>query len=730
MTDAEYSAARDYYRVPTTGASMQFWGGAGAPYQYDYYKENDPNTKADDALTGMGEHDESARSMWAGYNSQQYVGALNKSAAQRTALDKARLESPGAIGQALIRPDLVGLNSLGMSGAELAFYDPNLLAKYGITLTPQQQSAIASQLANSTPQAQDDGDGGFGLMQLAMLVAAVYSGGAALGAWGAGAGVAAGATTASGMLAAESAALLAEGFTAAEVAGSLAGLGNAAQIGSVLTAAGISSATAATLAGDVVSGILTGANVGSVAPAGWTQSAWDGLMSGNYSAVTGANAGSGAMDFSNLGDLWNYGGNSTPDFTSMIGPGGDVNSAIDAIQQYAAQNPGFDPMQAMQQVNNAASGGDWTNFLNTGAIGDPSTAMSMMQRLQSMGLSPTDALKAVKSAMSGGDSIAGRALSGGLGAIGGALTGNAAVDAAKIKAQSDIATAQLAADHAKFKPYGMTTFAGQSNFIKDAQGNVIGAGYTAAPWAKSQQDALLGMSVDALDQYRAAPGMFAPMGTAGQRAMSLGNQYLATDPQAQAQKYMNDQQALLATGRERDMNQMLTGEFNRGTYGLGVGATSTGMGAANPRMEAMLNAQRQQDLGLAAQATQGGMDYAKFGTGMVGLGGDLTKGMLAGQTAAFDPYKTALGGASTIEGLAQQPLTLGADLGKANMNTGAASLLMQGGLSANQANQNAGSFSPWGNLLSGAANQVSNYQNQQQQQQQNQQLMNALAWGK
>jgi hypothetical protein len=329
-----------------------------------------------------------------------------------------------------------------------------------------------------------------------------------------------------------------------------------------------------------------------------------------------------------------------------------------------------------------------------------------------------NATKAINSLFGGdtGGSLAGRLLSGGLGAIGGALTGNAAVDAAKIKAQSDLATAQTAADAAKFKPYGMTTFAGASNFQKDAQGNVIGANYSAAPWAKAQQDALLGQSNQMLSQYQNAPSQFAPMGAAGQRAMALGNQYLAQDPQAQAMKYMQDQQALLATGRDRDASNMLTGEFNRGTYGLATGATGQ-MGAANPRLEAMYNAQRQQDLGLAAQATQGGMDYAKFGAGMVGTGGDLTRGMYTGQTAAFDPYKTALGGATTIEGLAQQPLTLGADLGKMNMNSGAAGLLMQGGLSANNSTQQANAYSPWGNMLSGAANQVQNYNNQQQQQQ-------------
>jgi hypothetical protein len=52
-----------------------------------------------------------------------------------------------------------------------------------------------------------------------------------------------------------------------------------------------------------------------------------------------------------------------------------------------------------------------------------------------------------------------------------------------------------------------------------------------------------------------------------------------------------------------------------------------------------------------------------------------------------------------------------------NMNSGAAGLLMQGGLSANNSTQQANAYSPWGNMLSGAANQVQNYNNQQQQQQ-------------
>jgi hypothetical protein len=302
-------------------------------------------------------------------------------------------------------------------------------------------------------------------------------------------------------------------------------------------------------------------------------------------------------------------------------------------------------------------------------------------------------------------------LSGGLSAVGGLLSGNAAQNAAQTTANAQLEAARIAADAARFRPIGVTTRFGQSNFTRDAQGNVTGAGYTLTPDIRAQQDALMAQSGNMLTQYQNAPAAFAPMGVAGQTAMTLGNQYLATDPQAQAQKYYNDQQALLATGRERDTNNMLTGEFNRGTYGLSTGSTSTGMMGANPRLEALYNAQRQQDLGLAAQATQGGMDYAKFGAGMAGTGGDLTRAMYQGQTAAFDPYRTALTGAQTLEGLGQNALTMGMDLGRQTSNAVSGGLLAQGMNNAAQTMQPANAYSPWGAMLSGAGNTVANYAN-------------------
>jgi hypothetical protein len=153
------------------------------------------------------------------------------------------------------------------------------------------------------------------------------------------------------------------------------------------------------------------------------------------------------------------------------------------------------------------------------------------------------------------------------------------------------------------------------------------------------------------------------------------------------------------------------------------------MMGSNPRLEALYNAQRQQDLGLAANATQGGMDYAKFGAGMMDIGGALTRGMYQGQTAAYDPYKTALGGAQTLEGLGQNAMDLGVNMGKVTNNAQSGALLAGGMNAAAQTQANA-AYSPWGTALMAGGNALNQLQGQQQAQQQSQlnnQLLMALA---
>lgn len=300
----------------------------------------------------------------------------------------------------------------------------------------------------------------------------------------------------------------------------------------------------------------------------------------------------------------------------------------------------------------------------------------------------------------------------GLNTLAGQAQAEAAKEAAKTQADAQIRAAQIAADAAKFKPVGVTTGFGSSQFGFDANGNLTSAGYNLTPEMQRQRDALLGISGGMLEQFQGSQAATAGMGTAAQRAMALGNQYLATDPQAQAQKYYADQMALLSPTRAADMAKLQAEMQAQGRGGFAIGGGVGGQGAANPQLQALLNAQMQQNTQLAANATQGGMDYTKFGAGLAGTGGDLLSSMYGTQTAAFNPYKTALGGAQTIEGLGQNALGLGIDLGKTatTASTNAGKLLSGGMTDAAATMAPANAYSPWANLLAGGANALQNYQ--------------------
>ncbi len=297
-------------------------------------------------------------------------------------------------------------------------------------------------------------------------------------------------------------------------------------------------------------------------------------------------------------------------------------------------------------------------------------------------------------------------LGGAMNTLGGYLQSEKAVAAAQDTAKAQVLAAQIAADAAKFRPVGVTTAFGSSKYGYDANGNLVSAGYQLNPATLAQQQSLLGLSDTLLSQYAAGQGAAIPMGEAGKRAMQLGQGYLGADPAAQAKMFYDQQQALLAPTRERQYSDLETRLLQQGRLGLATGGTST-LGAANPELEALMNAQRMQDLQLAANATQGGMDYAKFGAGMVGTGGDLLKGMYGTQAAAFAPYQTAIGGASMLEQLGQNAMDLGTSIG-AKTSTAAANagqLTAQGMLGAAQTNQ-AAAYSPWASLLAGGANAI------------------------
>ena len=305
----------------------------------------------------------------------------------------------------------------------------------------------------------------------------------------------------------------------------------------------------------------------------------------------------------------------------------------------------------------------------------------------------------------------GRMIQMGAGLAGSYLNNQAAADAATKQADAQIRAAQIAADAAKFRPVGVTTNFGSSNFGYDTNGNLTSAGYNLDPRLKAQQDQLMQHSGGLMNQYTNAQAATSPMGQAAQRAMTLGNQYLATDPQAQAAKYLADQTGLLAPGRAQDLAGLQAQMNAQGRTGFAMGGGVNGQMAANPEMQAYWNARMQQDAQLAANATQGGMDYAKFGLGTVGSGGDMLSGMYRTQAGAEQPYQTALGVAQGIEGMGQQALTMGMDMGSATTAASAAAGRLQGQGMMNAADTMApvNAYSPWGSLLSGGSDMMQQY---------------------
>jgi hypothetical protein len=172
----------------------------------------------------------------------------------------------------------------------------------------------------------------------------------------------------------------------------------------------------------------------------------------------------------------------------------------------------------------------------------------------------------------------------------------------------------------------------------------------------------------------------------------LGQQYMAQTPEQAAQQWMASQQAALAPQREQAMSGLMNRLAQTGTQGLGVAQAGGGM--ANPLAQAFANAQAQQDLQLAAQAQEQGRAQTQFGTGLFA---DALR--LAG--GAYSPLSTQLQQAQGIEGLGQQALTLGADLGKANVNTTGANALFQGGNAAAQALGAVQGYNPLASTLMG-----------------------------
>jgi hypothetical protein len=281
--------------------------------------------------------------------------------------------------------------------------------------------------------------------------------------------------------------------------------------------------------------------------------------------------------------------------------------------------------------------------------------------------------------------------SAGAGLIGSLISGNSAKKAAQASADAQIKAAQIAADAQRFRPVGVTTAFGSSNFGTDAQGNLTSAGYTLSPEMARQRDFLLQQAgSQGLDLAQQA-------GVAGQGLFNLGQGYLAQSPEAAAQQYMQRQQAALAPGQEQALANIRNQQQQQGRAGLAVGATMAGgMGASNPELQAYYNSLAQTNLDLAGRAQAEGRAQTQFGTGLLGSGIDIT-------SQGYNPYKTQFGLAQGLETAGQGALDIGSALGGRAATAGAnvGQTLFRGGVGAADAMQAANSYSPFGAALSG-----------------------------
>jgi len=367
--------------------------------------------------------------------------------------------------------------------------------------------------------------------------------------------------------------------------------------------------------------------------------------------------------------------------------------------------------------------------------------------------------------------IAGATLAGGL------LSGNATANASREQAAAQRYAADKAAEEARFRPVGVSgsRYGTTSSQVDPATGRVTGMSYALTPEMQARQNEFQRLADAEQARLSGSYGMFDPLRTAGQQLFGMGQRYLdqpqdqrigqmasgylggpsqgsqaltglglkyvGQDPQDVEQQYMKRQMALLAPGREQESANLQNQLFQQGRGGLSVGATSTGMGATTPELQALANARAQQDAILAANAQQEGQrsvafgsgllgqglklgmegqgfgvdllrrqqeqeqQRMQFGTGLFGAGSGLFGQYNANVTGALQPYSAYADLVRRLEEQGMGPLEMSAALGGRAMQGGAYAgrLGLEGATAAGASQYKADLFSPAADFFSGAA---------------------------
>jgi hypothetical protein len=244
-------------------------------------------------------------------------------------------------------------------------------------------------------------------------------------------------------------------------------------------------------------------------------------------------------------------------------------------------------------------------------------------------------------------------------------------EAAQRAQQMIDAETAAAKQSAAFRPIGMTTRFGTSQFAVDpVTGQLTSAGYTLSPEAKNAQDRLVKLAESGLQQAEGAQKAFEPLQTGAESLFKLGQGYLAKTPEDVAANYLKSQMALLQPGRDLELANIETRLRNQGRLGLSV-AQGGNLGAASPELQALYNARARQEAELAANAQQLGQRDVLFGSSLLGQGAQTMGNYYSGQQQAYAPFTTALGQVQGLEQMAQQPFGMSTALAQQASQAGA-----------------------------------------------------------
>lgn len=359
-------------------------------------------------------------------------------------------------------------------------------------------------------------------------------------------------------------------------------------------------------------------------------------------------------------------GAQVPTLTNLTGGSGLLTGAAGGITADAV---------AQKLAADATTGGLLTPATTaaTTAATNPVTTAATTAATTPLSTAATNLLTGAGASLLGGLTGQGASnlISGGLGIAGNLLQmqqSKEAAQAAQARIDAETAAAKQAA---QFRPVGMTTRFGSSQFTYNpTTGQLESAGYTLSPEVKAQQDRLMALANQGLTQAEQAPQQFAPLQTGAQSLFNLGNKYLAQTPEEVAQRYITQQMNLLQPGRELELANLQNKLQQQGRAGLAV-AQGGNYGATTPELQALYNARAMQEAQLAANAQMAGQQQVNFGAGLLGQGAGALGQYYAGQQAAYAPYTTAMGQVQNLEAQGQQPFALSQGLAQQQAQAGA-----------------------------------------------------------